>query len=378
MYGSDKVLFFLVRGLRERGVFHPLVVLPEPGPLHAALVAAGVEVHIGEVGKVSRSVFSPKGLLQLVSAIFRSMRDVDTIVAGRKVIVVHSNTLAVLGGAVWALRRRVAHLWHVHEIILSPRVVSRAFPLLARALADRVMSNSTLTEKWLLAEQPKLSGRSAVVFNGLPVTLPPPEAEVRAFRQRVGAAAGDVVVTLAGRLNRWKGHGLLIDAAALLKRRGSLGRLRFAIVGDTAPGQEDLRDQLLERVRTAGLEDRFSFVAFVDDINPVWFGSDIAVVPSIDPEPFGMVAIEAMAASVPVIAAGHGGLLDIVVGDRTGILFEPRNSASLADALARLADDPVARKRLGECGAIRQAALFSVHRQIERTEAIYQEMQKVS
>lgn len=376
MYGSDKVLLFLAQGLQVGGQFHPVVVLPESGPLYTALLASGVEVHIGEVAKISRAVFTPLGLLQLIGQMFKAVRSLDRVVESRSVAVVHSNTLAVLSGAVWAFIRRKKHLWHVHEIILSPRLVSKAFPYLVRILSDRVMSNSTLTERWLLSEQPALTSRSVVVFNGLPLVIKPSDLAIKAFRQRVGAVDGDVVVTLAGRINRWKGQELLLEAAAELKCRGHAGLLRFVIVGSAAPGLEDLPSQLMAQAVAAGLEDRCTFVDFVDDIWPVWFGSDIAVVPSTEPEPFGMVAIEAMAAGVPVVAAGHGGLLDIVIQDETGILFTPRDAIALADAIDRLTSDAALRTRLGIAGAKRQRELFSVDHQVAQTAKVYEEMMK--
>ncbi len=376
MYGSDKVLLLVAQGLRTGGQFHPVVVLPEAGPLHVALMASGVEVHVGVVAKISRSVVTPAGLFRLFKQTFQAIRSLDRIVDGREIAVVHSNTLAVLSGAVWAFFRRKKHLWHVHEIILSPKLVSKAFPYLVSKLSDRVMSNSILTERWLLSEQPTLKPRSIVVFNGLPSVKRPSDIEIEIFRTSVGAAAGELVITLAGRINRWKGQALLIEAAAELKRRNRADLLRIVIVGGAAPGLEDLPAQLKEQADSAGLEKQCHFVSFVDDIWPVWFGTDIAVVPSTEPEPFGMVAIEAMAAGVPVIAAAHGGLLDIVLPDETGILFTPRDAIALADAIDKLVSDKALRKSLGDSGIKRQRELFSVESQVEQTEKIYTEMTK--
>jgi len=109
------------------------------------------------------------------------------------------------------------------------------------------------------------------------------------------------------------------------------------------------------------------FVAFRADIYPVWRASDIAVVPSIEPEPFGLVAIEAMACGVPVVAAAHGGLLDIVEHEVSGLLFTPRDVDALAHSLLRLAGDAALRQRLGAAGKLRQAAQFSIQSQVQQT-----------
>jgi len=374
MYGSDKVLLYIAQGLQLKGQFHPVVVLPGMGPLYSALVASGIEVHVAEVAKISRAAFTLSGLFRLALQVVQAIRSLDRVVGNRSVAVVHSNTLAVLAGAIWAVVRRKKHLWHVHEIILSPKLVSKIFPYLVNRMSSRVMSNSTLTERWLLTEQPGLSSRSIVVFNGLPNIKTPSSAAISAFRVSVGAEVDDLVVTLAGRINRWKGQSLLLEAAAELQRRGRANSLRFVIVGSAAPGLEDMPAQLKAQAVAGGLGDRCSFVPFIDDIWPVWFGTDIAVVPSTDPEPFGMVAIEAMAAGAPVIAAGHGGLLDIIVDQESGLVFAPRNPLALADAVDRLASDAALRKRLGYAGTERQRKLFSVDSQVEQTTQVYREM----
>lgn len=168
LYGSDKVLLSLVKGILDSGEFTPVVVVPESGALITILNALHVEVHVAEVGKLKRSVFTPKGLLHLPWRLAQAMRALTRIVNGRSIAVVHSNTLAVVGGALWARWHKVPHVWHIHEILLSPRVVSRGLTLLVRWLADTAMCNSMRTQQWLLAEQPSLARRSKVVFNGLP------------------------------------------------------------------------------------------------------------------------------------------------------------------------------------------------------------------
>ena len=377
MYGSDKVLLNIAAALAHDAEFAPVVVLHEDGALRVALQAADVETHIAQVVKVTRAMLSLRAPVQLWGQARHALHDLDRIVAGRAVALVHSNTLAVLGGALWAWRRRQRHLWHVHEIILKPAPVRRLLPWLADKLSQRVIANSEPTLQWLLSQAPRLRQRTVVVFNGI-AELPPADAVAAgaavAFRARVGAQPTDVLATVAGRLNHWKGQGLLIDALALLRQQQRLGSLRLAVVGSVFAGHEDIGAALVAQVARLGLQDRVAFVEFVDDIYPVWRGSQIAVVPSLEPEPFGMVAIEAMACGLPVLAAGHGGLLDIVRDGQTGLLFAPRDVAALADALQRLASDPALRGRLGQAGAQRQRDCFSVRQQVEATQGLYRAM----
>lgn len=373
MYGSDKVLLILAKGLADGSRFTPLVVLPEEGPLLDALREEGIEVHIGEVAKISRAIFGVRGFFSLLAKAGRSVRRLDEIVGGREIAVVHSNTLAVLSGALWARLRRRKHLWHVHEIILSPRIVSKAFPRLVRLLSDRAVSNSTLTERWLLSEQPDLKRKSRVVFNGLPEQEEVAHEAVEQFRRNI-APGNELVISIVGRISRWKGHELLVNAVSLLKKSHPDLEFKVAVVGSPAPGLEHLPDLLKEKIELLGLTSHFIFVPFVADVRPVWLSTDIAVVPSTDPEPFGMVAIEAMAAGIPVVAAAHGGLLDIVIDQETGLLFKPSDAEALSSALAKLALDDVFRKYLGKNGLKRQRDVFSASAFVTGMEEAYQEL----
>ena len=370
MYGSDKVLLWLVQGVKGRG-FHPIVLIPSQGPLHTALTASGIETHVLEVTKLNRETLSPLGLLKLPFKLLGSMREKRRVIAGRKVDLVYSNTLAVLGGAVFARLHDIPHVWHVHELLKSPTVVRKGFPWMVRLLADKVVSNSTMTEQWLLEEQPLLAKKAVTIWNGLgPRPAPKPDA-ASAMRASLQVADEHLLVALVGRINRWKGQELLIDAASLLWQQG-VRNIHFVIVGGVAAGQEHLIDALHQKIAASPAAAQIKRMEFTDDVWTVWDACDIAVVPSTEPEPFGMVAIEAMASHKPVVVAAHGGLLDIVEDGVSGLCFAPNDATALAEKLRALAASPELRSRLGAAGALRQKELFSLDTQLERTTELLQ------
>lgn len=376
MYGSDRVLLNLARALLASGKFHPVIVLPSSGPLKEQLSSDGIEVHIGEVGKISRSTFSPLGLVALPWRLWQAVAALDRAVAGREVAVVHSNTLAVLSGAIWARLRRKKHVWHIHEIIVTPKMIGAIFPRIVDWLSDVAVSNSTMTEKWVTSVCPNLAARSRIVFNGLDGGKPPSQSEASSLRSTLGVDGTSLLITLVGRINRMKGQAVLLKAAGLLKQRGNADRLHFLFVGGPAPGLEDMPGQLKELAHSLGLMSQCHFLPFVSNVWPVWQATDIAVMPSSSPESFGLVAIEAMASGLPVIATRHGGALDIVVDGETGLLVPPSNVDALADAIARLASDPELRQRMGASGAERQRTIFSMHEQSRQMLEVYGEVLK--
>ena len=176
LYGSDRVLLDIAQAVAQAGG-DPIVVLPGEGPLVQALQSRDIEVHcVGtlQVLKLSRASMTASGALRLAAAVPASLAALDRCVRGRHVDLVHSNTLAVMAGALWARTHGVRHLWHVHEIVEQPRVAARAFPWLVRWLADTVVCNSNATKRWLVQSQPALASRSTVVWNGVSAAATPP------------------------------------------------------------------------------------------------------------------------------------------------------------------------------------------------------------
>ena len=101
-----------------------------------------------------------------------------------------------------------------------------------------------------------------------------------------------------------------------------------------------------------------------------WRRCAVGVVPSITPETFGLVALEAMAAGVPVVASRVGGLPDVVADGETGILVAAGDAAELSAALEALISDVALRQRLGSAGALR-AERFTAATVVPHVEAAY-------
>jgi glycosyltransferase involved in cell wall biosynthesis len=357
LYGADQSLLRTVRAMKS-SPFTPIVVLPHQGPLVALLQAEGAEVHIGPVGKLTRQLMRPAAAVSLLASMWRSVQFIGRAVAGRPIALVYTNSVAALGGALWAALHRKPRLWHVREIVVAPKLAAIGFPTLLQWLGGWCVCNSNATRQWIVGARPALAARSSVIWNGLETSPPPSTGARDAFRAKMGLRDDDVVATLVGRINRWKGQGVLIEAARLLKAQGHVS-LKFLIVGDVADGQHHFRQDMLAQITAAGLQDSVLWHPFTPDVTSVWAASDIAVAPSIDPEPFGRVAIEAMAQQLPVVATAHGGLAEIVVDGVTGLLVEPGSAPALAAAIASLADAPGLRQTMGQAGLQRQQQHFS-------------------
>lgn len=354
LYGSDRSLldFVAIHGAQ----FEIVVVLAEDGPLAPLLQNAGAKVDVGDVCKVQRSMFSVRGFARAVSSAVRSLKLMKRLAGDRGFDVVYSNTVAVLGGALYAKLTNTPHVWHIREIVANSPKLASVFKSVVGRMSDAVICNSNQTREWI--KNPGSEQLCRVVWNGVRDSVVITDVR-NAERMALGVAARDILFVMVGRINNWKGQGLLVDAFCRL-RDECQETIRLVMVGSAYRGQEHYEDELRSRIQNCRHPDAISMLPFRDDIEAIWQASDVVVVPSTEPEPFGRVAIEAMAYSRPVIAAAHGGLIDIVVHEETGLLFEPKNPVALCEAMRQLTMNWDLRMQMGERARHRQRSQFSV------------------
>ncbi|MDE2051028.1 MAG: glycosyltransferase family 4 protein [Gammaproteobacteria bacterium] len=181
---------------------------------------------------------------------------------------------------------------------------------------------------------------------------PPARADARA---RLGFTDSEAVVGYVGRMIEAKGIFTLADAAErVLAAEGSA---RMLWVGD---GEDSAR--LRGRIAQTAHASRHSFLGWDANLALVYPALDILAVPSIYPEPFGRVSVEAQAAAVPVVSSLAGGLPETFVPGSTGIGVEPGDIDGLASALLTLIRDPDRRRQMGIAGREGACARFSLAR----------------
>ncbi len=342
LYGADVQLAAIVRGL-DPGRWRAVCVLPERGRLAPLLEQAGAEVVVHPLAVVRRALATPAGALRLARAVRSDRRGLGELARERAVAVVHDNTSVVLGGAGVARAAGAAHVVHVREIWTGGGPVERAlWPLMRRRLlgADALLGISQ-------AVCDQFPPEAAVLLrDGLPRR--PVAVGKAAARRSLGLPADRFTVALVGRISHWKGHEVLAAALAEpdLAKIGAVG----LVAGDELPGSgaEARLDVLAGRL---GVRDRLVRLGFREDVEAVLGAADALVVPSTRPEPLGLVALEAGAAGLPVVASAAGGVAEVVRDGVSGLLVPPGDAPALAAALARLAADPEAAARMGRAGA---------------------------
>ena len=363
--GADRQLLALAGGL-DGARYRPLVALPERGELVPLLEEAGVEVVVAPMAVLRRRLLSARGAAAILRRWAGDRRRVGRLAAGRGVSLVHSNTTVVLSGHAIARAARAPHLVHVREIYEGAAGTAGrwAWPLQRRRLerADALACVSRAT-----AAQFGPSAPSAVIHDGL-VRVPTPAPRETA-RERLGLDPASFVVALIGRISDWKGQDLLARALATpaLTTVGAVG----VVAGDAHPGHEDQARVLEALGRRLGVGDRLHLLGFRHDLDTVLGAADAVAVPSKRPDPLPNSALEAAAAGLPVVAAAHGGLPEIVADGSTGRLVVPGDHHALATALRDLADDPEGSRRLGAAAARDVRERFSLPRLLDSVQRLY-------
>jgi len=139
---------------------------------------------------------------------------------------------------------------------------------------------------------------------------------------------GANIIMLPGRLTRWKGHHVLIDAMAKIGRKD----LFAVIIGDDQ-GRSEYRKELEDSIETKGLSEQIRIVSHCNDMPAAYMLATVVVSASIEPEGFGRIPVEAQAMGRPIIGTAHGGALETIKAGQTGWLVEPGDPIALSRAI---------------------------------------------
>jgi glycosyltransferase involved in cell wall biosynthesis len=187
-----------------------------------------------------------------------------------------------------------------------------------------------------------------------------------AIRNEIGCGEGTAMIGAVGHFGPEKGLDVVIDACAELDRRAPSLDWRLVIVGS---GDSESQRRI-ERHASALPAERITFAGFREDIHR-WFSAFDLFAHGAREEAFGLVLVESMAASRPVVAAGVGGVVDIVRQNETGILVPVEDPAAMATALRRLIEDRSALERMGAASRARAESEYRLETFARRHAQIY-------
>jgi len=354
--GGEQSLFGLITAI-DHTRFTPVVLCPDEGPLVDKLRKNKISVIIFPIPRLKN--FNP--LINI-----RSIYQLLYLLKKEKIALIHGNgTRENLVGGLAGIARGIPVVWHCRNLILPGMAdwerYFYKFPSFIIANSQAVSSRFSF--------QGTIPSKVKVIYNGVDIDEFSPGIDGNKIRDEFGISREAILIGLVGRIGEGKGHNYFLQAVQLVNQHCL--NCRFMIVGD-AIFNEGLswKSSLIKLSEDLGISSCVTFTGYRSDI-PLIMGSLDILTLATEAEPFGRVIIEAMATGKPVIATHAGGVPEIVLDGKTGILVPPRDSYAMAEAMLTLIRDFRLRRTMGELGRERAEKVFSIKTMIKYIEELY-------
>ncbi len=326
-----QVLPAMVTGGVERGTVEIAAALIEAG--WKALVVSNGGPMVRELDRIGATHITLPVHSKNPWIMWRNAARLAKIIAEHTVDIVHARSRAPAWSAWAAARRTGRHFITTYHGVYNEDSLGlkrRYNAIMARG--ERVIAISEFVAEHVQRIHGVEDARLRVIHRGVdldrfdPLRVSPERIIQLARKWRL--PDGFRVVMLPGRLTRWKGQGVLIDALSHLARRD----IRCLLVGSDQ-GRTSYRQELLAQIKKLDLENVVHLVDECNDMPAAYMLTDVVISASTDPEAFGRVVVEAQAMGRPVIASDHGGARETILPGQTGWLVPPSDPMALAEAI---------------------------------------------
>lgn len=234
-------------------------------------------------------------------------------------------------------------------------------------LADKVITSGQFIRKAMIERNGMAPNHIVSIPAGINIDQFSLERNLPDIRINFGIKDNDFVVGIVGVLRSWKGHADLIHAAVLAKQH--IPHLKLLIVGEGP--QRPTIEQLIDETRS---HDFVYLAGHQADPAPFMKAMDVVTLPSYANEATSQVLPQAMAMFRPVISTDIGGLPEVIIHEKTGLLVPPRSPEKLANAIIRLYETPALRSTLATQGRQHVLNQFTFEIMIDNTQRVYEEL----
>lgn len=366
-----QILPSLVSGGVERGTLE----------IAEALVAAGMRSFVASAGGPLVPALEALGARHVAlpldtkspPGIWRNAAALAALARAEGIGVLHARSRAPAWSALIAARRTGAHFVTTYHGTYNEGFPGKRLYNSVMARGERVIAISGFIADLVRDRHGVGEDRLRIIPRGVdervfdPARVAP--ARVAALRTAWGVPEGRPVVMLPGRVTRWKGQGVLVEAMARLP-----GDALALLVGDAGP-RAGFRDELVSRIAALGLGERVRLVGHAEDVPAALLLAEVVVHASTDAEAFGRTVIEAQAMERCVVASDLGGPRETVQDGVTGWRVPPGDPAALAAAIGRvLAMPPEVQAAVGARARAAVLAGYTTARMQAATLAVYREL----
>jgi glycosyltransferase involved in cell wall biosynthesis len=342
--GGEMMFWDLMQQGRQGGITW-LAVFLEDGPMVEQVRSLGIETRVVKSGRLRQVHRFISTVVQLVT--IAKQADVDAIASWMWITQIYGGLAAAIAG--------LPALWYQLEVPDNQNWLVRLATFIPACTIITLSQDGKQAQGQIWPYRP-----TELVYPGValdrfePAILPSP----REARLKLGLPESGTLIGIVGRLQRWKGMHVLVEAMPQVLQK--YPDAHCVIVGGKHDLEADYEEFLKSQIATLGLSDRVLMVGLQRNV-PEWVQAMDIFVHASDKEPFGIVIIEAMALGKPTIATNVGGPTEIITDGVNGLLTPYGDADALAIAILRYLDNPEFTRNLGI--AARQRALeFSTQR----------------
>jgi len=369
LYGADKSLLELI-SLLDRKRFIPIVLLPEKGPLLDELSKLDVKTIVENFVHVERRYLRPLGVLRFLMRLILSVIRIMFIIKRERAHVVHSNSSACIASAVAATLTRTPHIWHIRELVVTPKIVRFLYRTIIPRLCDKAIAISEVVKANYSSCCRTDNAKYIVLSHGVDIRRF--ETAQASIRGEYSIPQKDKIVGNVGMLRPQKGQTRFLSVARMVKE--NYPEVKFVVAGDLFYEQGKVDSYLIDLCTSLGLNGDVFFTGFRDDIQNVYASFDVFVHTSESQEAYGRTILESMASGKPIVAFDNGGPGELVVDALTGYLVPVGDLRGMADRIITLLKDDGLRNRMGREAKRLLKEKFSMAKYSKDLERLYYEI----
>jgi glycosyltransferase involved in cell wall biosynthesis len=359
LYGSDKIFEIVTEHVSKGNEI--FVIVDSNGPLIDVLKNSGAKnIKITELAvlrKIHLSSF--KNIFAFIFKFFKTTYSIKKEINRFKPDIVYVNTLAVISPLLASAFNTCLKIHHLHEIQQSPYWVFRILYSISGLLSNKVLCVSKSVIDCYQSMSIFGKDKAILVHNGLSdlnLNIDPQfQDEVQCnYKTR------DLpIVAYVARVHSWKGQLEFLDAIYELIHIQKV-KANFAFFGDVFPGYENLKVEIENKIKKLEIGDYVHFFGFRTDTDQLFCISEFSIMGSTAPDPLPTIVLESMRSSTPVIAYSHGGSIEMIEHNLTGLLVPPKNSKEMTLALKYLLLNRSKTKKMGDNAKVKFLHDFSI------------------
>ena len=306
-----------------------------------ALIAEGHSAHvISAGGRMEDELIRMGGILHKtdigsknILTLFPRIRMLRAIIRRYKIDIVHARSRAPAWPAYHAARLESVPFLTTYHGIYNSGSALKTYYNSVMAKGAHIIANSEFTKAHVIKTHGKAAETITAIPRGVDMTKFNPDKvtakDILAQRNRWGVSPEQKIILLPGRLTRWKGQLVAVEALSHLPKDYVL-----ILLGD-AQGRDDYVAEINNKAAELSVTDRLIKPGHSRDVPTALAAADVVISASTDPEAFGRVAAEAQAMKKPVVATAHGGALESVIDGETGFLVTPSDAKALAEGIEK-------------------------------------------